>query len=248
MQLHALHPAAIPFENLDPLMGVPVRLELTNLQQKLLFDRRGGYCLEHNLLFKALLEDLDYKVKGVAARVLWGLPAGVEPLPSHLALTVDIGGSSYLADVGFGGKTLTTPMRLRAEIEQQTPHDTFRLMGGGEADWGLQVKLGDEWQLLYRFDLVEKNFEDTVDQRHASSARPSADNCWPAARAEKGRRLALRNVRASPPTRPAARSRRAARVGSRAARGAVADRSASTCRTTTGSTRRWRRSGEGRRA
>jgi N-hydroxyarylamine O-acetyltransferase len=25
-QLHALHPAAIPFENLDPLLGVPVLL------------------------------------------------------------------------------------------------------------------------------------------------------------------------------------------------------------------------------
>ena len=42
--LQALHPAAIPFENLDPLMGVPVRLDLKNLEQKLLFEKRGGYC------------------------------------------------------------------------------------------------------------------------------------------------------------------------------------------------------------
>src|SRR5690349_12077583 len=67
--LHALHPAAIPFENLDPLMGVPVRLELKNLEQKLLFDKRGGYCFEHNLLFKAMLEDLGYDAAGLAARV-----------------------------------------------------------------------------------------------------------------------------------------------------------------------------------
>ena len=58
-QLHALHPAAIPFENLNPLMDMPVRLELRNLEQKLLFDRRGGMCIEHNLLFKALLESLE---------------------------------------------------------------------------------------------------------------------------------------------------------------------------------------------
>ena len=41
-QLHQLHPAAIPFENLDSLTDVPVRLELRNLEQKLLFERRGG--------------------------------------------------------------------------------------------------------------------------------------------------------------------------------------------------------------
>ena len=32
-QLHALHLAAIPYENLDQLMGAPVRLDLANLQQ-----------------------------------------------------------------------------------------------------------------------------------------------------------------------------------------------------------------------
>ena len=41
-QLHALHPAAIPFENLDSLLGLPIRLELRNLEQKLLFEKRGG--------------------------------------------------------------------------------------------------------------------------------------------------------------------------------------------------------------
>ena len=62
--LHQLHPAAIPFENLDPLMEVPIRLELRNLEQKLLFEKRGGYCLEQNLLFKAMLEDLAILTNG----------------------------------------------------------------------------------------------------------------------------------------------------------------------------------------
>ena len=43
-QLHSLHPAAIPFENLDPLLGRPVSLDPEALQTKLLGSRRGGYC------------------------------------------------------------------------------------------------------------------------------------------------------------------------------------------------------------
>ena len=54
--LHALHPAAIVFENLDPLLGRPVPLDLAALQAKLVTGRRGGYCFEQNTLFKAVLE------------------------------------------------------------------------------------------------------------------------------------------------------------------------------------------------
>ena len=34
--IHRLHPTAIPFENLDPLMELPVRLQLSDIEQKLL--------------------------------------------------------------------------------------------------------------------------------------------------------------------------------------------------------------------
>ena len=70
--VHRLHVATIPFENLNPLMELPVRLQLSDLEQKLLIERRGGYCLEHNLLFRAELEAMDFKVTPLAAGVLWG--------------------------------------------------------------------------------------------------------------------------------------------------------------------------------
>ena len=61
--LHA-HMAAIPFENLDVLLG-PRRSASTStaLQRKLVDARRGGYCFEHGTLFQAALEAL-----GVAPR------------------------------------------------------------------------------------------------------------------------------------------------------------------------------------
>lgn len=192
-QLHALHPAAIPFENLDPLLGVPVRLELKSLEQKLLFDRRGGYCFEHNLLFKALLEDLDFPVKGLAARVYWGHEETEERPLSHIALLVDVGGTSYLADVGFGAHAPTTPLRLRADVEQSTPFGTYRLVGGSP-DWRLEIAVEGSWKLLYRFDLEEKNLADYQVMNDLTSADSTFSAHLNVARIEKGRKLALRDT------------------------------------------------------
>jgi N-hydroxyarylamine O-acetyltransferase len=193
-QLHQLHPAAIPFENLNPLLRMPVRLELRNLEQKLLFDKRGGYCIEHNLLFKAMLEDLGFAVQAFGARVLWGHPEGAERPVSHVVLVVDVGGVDYLADVGFGGLTLTAPLRMRAEREQPTPHETFRLLGG-EPDWRLEVLIGEDWRALYSFAPVDL----TLDELTAINDLVSIDSYFRdnliAARSEKGRRFALSNLR-----------------------------------------------------
>ena len=193
-QLHALHPAAIPFENLDPLMGTPVRLDLRNLEQKLLIEKRGGYCLEQNLLFKAMLENLGYSVTGLAARVLWNHEPGEQERPlSHMVLLVEVNGSDYLADVGFGSVTLTAPLRLRADVEQQTPHETFRLTKRDD-DWQLDVLIGDTWRAVYSFDLSAQGDEDYTAMNDRVSADPTFVDNVIAARAEKDRRITLRNL------------------------------------------------------
>lgn len=193
--LHLQHPAAIAFENLDPLLDVPVRLELRNLEQKLLFEKRGGYCFEQNLLFKAVLEALGFEVKGLGARVLWGHPEGQERPVSHMVLVVDVGGVPYLADVGFGNLTLTAPLRLRAEMEQETPHETFRLLGNDEEGWRLEVRIGEDWRPMYAFDMTELTLEDYQALNDKVSSGPTFHDHLLAARALKDRRLALKDGR-----------------------------------------------------
>ena len=65
--LHRAHVLAIPFENLDILLGRPIRLDLPSLQAKLVHGRRGGYCFEQNALFAAVLDHLGFEVTGLAA-------------------------------------------------------------------------------------------------------------------------------------------------------------------------------------
>jgi N-hydroxyarylamine O-acetyltransferase len=152
--IHALHPPAIPFENLDPVMGRPVRLDQASLERKLLHERRGGYCFEHNTLFRNVLRELDFPVKTYAARMLWGQPEGGARIVSHMVLVAEIGGSPYLCDVGSGAFSLLGPLRMRAELEQAIGADTFRLMRDGEL-WRLEVQLAGVWRPIYQFEPVE---------------------------------------------------------------------------------------------
>lgn len=192
--IHALHPAAIPFENLNPLLGLPVNLDLNSIEKKLLSEKRGGYCYEHNLLLLAVLRELDFSVRGLAARVLWSDPTATDRPPTHMLLAVDIGGATYIADTGFGGLTLTAPLKLKSETEQATPHETFRLTGGAP-DWTLEARLGEAWKPLYIFDTTERSAEDYA----ASNLILSTDSPFTrelrVALSPSGRRLALRNNR-----------------------------------------------------
>ena len=192
--LHALHPASIPFENLNPLMGLPVLLDQASLEQKLIHDKRGGYCFEHNTLFMRVLRELDFPVTGYAARVLWNHPEGAERPVSHMVLGVEVGGSPYLADVGFGSMTLTAPLKLRAGLEQETPFATFRLVGEAPS-YRLDVQILGEWKPVYAFDLVEQTDDDYAALNAA--VYPGFAESLVAARTDKDNRYSLRDLRLS---------------------------------------------------
>lgn len=151
--VHALHPAAIPFENLNPLLGWPVALDAESLQQKMIAGRRGGWCFEQNTLFRMALDALGFQVANLAARVLWNTPPEAPVGPrSHMLLLVELNGLRYIADVGFGGNVLTAPLRLEPGVEQTTPHEPHRLMPI-ENGFVLEACFREEWQRFYRFTL-----------------------------------------------------------------------------------------------
>jgi N-hydroxyarylamine O-acetyltransferase len=153
-ELNALHPRAIPFENLDPLRGERVLLDLGAIQDKLVTRRRGGYCFEQNSLFAAVLTELGFDVTPLLARVLWKRPDDAVTAKSHMLLCVALPEGSFIADVGFGGVTLTAPLRLEADVAQPTPFEPARLTRAAAHDaFDVEVQFGSAWQKAYRFDL-----------------------------------------------------------------------------------------------
>jgi N-hydroxyarylamine O-acetyltransferase len=156
--IHLHHPQVIPFEDLDPLLKRPVILSAEAIERKILFGGRGGWCYEQNLLLGNVLQTLGFRVTGLAARVLWNAPGESARARTHMVLRIEgpagreLEGGPYIADVGFGGLTLTGPLRLVPDIEQVTPHEAFRLLEA-DGDYVVQVRIAGLWKPVYSFDL-----------------------------------------------------------------------------------------------
>ena len=172
--IHALHPASIPFENLDPLLERPVALDLASVQDKLVHGRRGGYCFEQNALLSAVLEALGFSVTHLNARVRWQAPPERPMSPrTHMLLKLDIEGDTYIADVGFGGLLQDAPLRLSPDITQPTSGTTFRYQRQGEA-YMLQAKLATGWHNVYLFTLEPQVAADYMVSNWFTSTHPQS--------------------------------------------------------------------------
>lgn len=193
--LHLLHPQAIAFENLDPLLGRPVDLHPASLQRKLVEGRRGGYCFEQNLLFSRALAALGFRFTGLIARVLWNRPEGSVGPRTHMAMRVELEEGPYLADVGFG-MTPTAPLRFEPGLAQTTPHERFRISPDGDG-FMTEAEIGGEWRPLYRFDLQAQAEIDYVVANHYTATHPASHflSTLIAARPTPGGRYALLNNR-----------------------------------------------------
>jgi N-hydroxyarylamine O-acetyltransferase len=153
--LHALsaaHVAAIPFENLDVVLGRGIDLADEAVDDKLITRRRGGYCFEQNTLFMRVLLALGYDVTPISARVRLGRTRDETPARTHVFLRVRIAGTSYLADVGVGGMSLTSAIELAPDVVQTTPHEPRRLIQH-DGRWFHQALLGDTWTDVCEFTL-----------------------------------------------------------------------------------------------
>jgi N-hydroxyarylamine O-acetyltransferase len=151
--LHALtaaHARAIPFENLDVLLGRGIDLGLEAVFDKLVLRRRGGYCFEQNALFLHVLTALGFAARPLSARGRIFPARAQTPPRTHLFLTVEIDGQRWLTDVGVGGLSLTSAIRLEVDVEQPTPHEPRRIVREGD-HWLHQARLGEGWSDVYEF-------------------------------------------------------------------------------------------------
>lgn len=148
----SLQAATIPYENIDLLLKRRVRLDVVSLQQKLVHERRGGYCFEQNSLLEAALEALGFAVTRLAARNVRRLPIPAEAPRDHKMLRVDLPEGPYIADVGLAHLTPTAPLALQPGRQQPTRRETYRLLSHG-SEFVLEIKLGERWEALVRFSL-----------------------------------------------------------------------------------------------
>ena len=119
--LHRAHLEAIPFEALDVQLGRQPSLEPDAIFDKLVGQRRGGWCYEMNGLFGRALERIGFEVVRVSCGVMRHV-GGEERMGTHLALLVRLGGEDWLADVGFGS-SLVEPIPLAGARHDHRPFE-----------------------------------------------------------------------------------------------------------------------------
>jgi N-hydroxyarylamine O-acetyltransferase len=98
--LHRAHLLAIPYENLDIHLGLPITLDPEAMFRKLVDERRGGWCYEMNGVFGRVLETLGFTVRYLSGAV-GRATRGWRAQGNHLVLLVTLD-RRWIADVGFG--------------------------------------------------------------------------------------------------------------------------------------------------
>jgi N-hydroxyarylamine O-acetyltransferase len=152
LTIQRAHRLAIPFENLDILLGRGISVDPEAIFDKLVLRRRGGYCFEQNSLFLAALNALGFDARPLLARV-WLFANGTPP-KTHMLLLVTINGQPWLADAGFGG-SYTPPMPLEDVIVDSPDGAAYQLMRDNDFGWMLARSIdGQTWDPQYSFTVA----------------------------------------------------------------------------------------------
>ncbi len=144
------HLTHIPYENLNILAGIPLSLKPQDLFDKIVVDRRGGYCFELQGLFKELLETLGFSVVQYAARFL---DEGTAiQMRRHRVLVVTLGGRRYLVDVGVRNEAPRKALHLICDEVQSDGICQYRFDRDSFFGWVLlQKEMGKDWKPMYGF-------------------------------------------------------------------------------------------------
>jgi N-hydroxyarylamine O-acetyltransferase len=180
--LHETHLLAVPFENLSIHSRQPIILQEEALFDKIVHQRRGGFCYELNGLFAWLLRQLGFQVTLLSARV--SNAAGTfGPEFDHLTLLIhQLSGVDWLADVGFGD-SFRLPLRFEAELEQEERgRRAYRLQrqqaeGDGKKKWDrwiLQQFNDAQWEAQYCFTLQPHELADFTEMCSYHQTSPAS--------------------------------------------------------------------------
>jgi N-hydroxyarylamine O-acetyltransferase len=191
------HVCSIPFENLSVLLRQPIDLASSALEQKLIHEKRGGYCFEQNGMMLGILRQIGFEVRPLSGRVRIDRPRDLLPPRTHLFLAVNIEEREWIFDAGVGSLSLTSPILLNSEDEQLTQHETRRITRENGKFYH-QALLGDTWKDTYEFTGEEMAEIDCEVSNWWTSTSPNAkfsQNLMVSLAMPYGERIAIINDR-----------------------------------------------------
>lgn len=152
------HLQSLYFCNIPILLGEEVSLELDAITKKMIEQKKGGYCFEHNKLIYEALKYFGFEVEAPFARVLNNQK--IDVAKTHRFSVLKFEGERYIVDAGFSfmspssvikfGDTPTKTIFARDYIVKELDANNFELAMLREN--GLYT--------LYSFDLTKHNEQD----------------------------------------------------------------------------------------
>ena len=170
-ELQRTHVRTVPFENLDVQLGRPIVMDPDACYDKVVHQRRGGWCFELNGVLSWALREIGFNVVRLSGGVRRDV-AGDKQMGNHLCLLVRLA-RPYLVDVGFGS-SLSQPLLLEASTHEQPPyHVTLSNMNDGY--WRFSERTsGDPFSYDFRTDPADENrFAD-----HCARLQTDADSTF----------------------------------------------------------------------
>ena len=158
--LQRRHLLSVPFENLDIHWNRKIVLNSESFYQKIIEEKRGGFCYELNGLFYELLSEIGYKSKIISARVSNGKGKfGAEF--DHLTILTKIAGAEYLVDVGFGD-FIAKPLKFVLDVEQKDENGTFLIRKYADQYFEVVKKDGENWKSEFIFKDLRRDLSEFI--------------------------------------------------------------------------------------
>jgi N-hydroxyarylamine O-acetyltransferase len=143
------HLLNVPFENLDIHYNRLIELDVNNFYEKIVVNKRGGFCYELNGLFQQLLQSIGFNTKIISANVFDSKKGVFGEKYDHLAIIVTIAELDYLVDVGFGEFTFH-PLKILPNKMQEDPRAEF-IIEEKEASYIVFKSENDSKTIQYKF-------------------------------------------------------------------------------------------------
>lgn len=206
--LQVAHLRTVPFENLSIHAGEPIVLNDEALFEKIVGNRRGGFCYEANGLFAALLRALGFEVSMLSAGVAKPTSHSTSEMEDvafgpefdHMTLLVtppQPQAQRWLVDVGFGDSFLE-PLLLDEVGEQVQGKEAFRILRDNR-HLVLSRRSDNEsiWKPQYRFTLQPHTYAayEEMCRYHQTSPESHFTKARICSRATEDGRITLSDMR-----------------------------------------------------
>jgi N-hydroxyarylamine O-acetyltransferase len=170
-EITELHVSKFAFCSIGPRLGLDLPIDLNSLFDRIVLQKRGGYCFEQNGLLFEILDELGFSVKLYLARVVYN--QDIHPGLTHRISIVECEGEKYVVDVGFGPLGPKGPVNFKHE-DGVDENRFFRLSNPKENEFHMQIMKEGDFFSLYKFELAQYGQADCEIGHFFSHKHPKA--------------------------------------------------------------------------